>query len=117
MADEEITDNLVQAESLNKSTLSSGEKLLSALGYISFFCILPLVLKQESKFCQFHGKQGLVLTLVFLFLSWLGFLGTFFTILLNIAHVLIAFWGIVNATQGQEVEIPFINKMAKRLDW
>ncbi len=116
MKSKKIIEDLILKDSDN-STLASGEKLLSALGYISFFCILPLVLKPESKFCQFHGKQGLVLTLVFLFFSWLSLFGAFFVILLKITYISIAVFGMVNAIQGQKKAIPFVEKMAQRLDW
>ncbi len=115
--EKKIEGNLVGTEDSEKSTLSSGEKLLAALGYISFFCILPLVLKPDSEFCQFHGKQGLVLTLIFLLFSWIGLLGIFFVILLKISYILIAGFGIVNAIQGQEWKIPVVEKMAKKFDW
>ncbi len=118
MADEKnIIDASSKSEDSEKSILSSGEKLLSALGYVSFFCILPLVLKTESKFCQFHGKQGLVLALIFLCFSWIGLMSNAFLILLKIAYILLALAGIVNAIQGQKWKIPVIGEMAKKLDW
>jgi len=113
----ETPDVLIAKEDPEKSTLPSGEKLLSALGYISFFCILPLVLKPDSEFCQFHGKQGLVLTLIFLFLSWLGLMGVAFEVLLKVVYILIAGFGVINGIQGQKWEIPIVGKMAKKLDW
>ena len=55
---------------VDPDALESGEKFLAAIGYFSFLCILPLVLRPASKFCAFHGKQGLVMTIFFLIFGW-----------------------------------------------
>ena len=36
-------------------------KFFAVVGYISFLCFVPLFLKRDNRFAQFHGKQGLVL--------------------------------------------------------
>lgn len=36
-------------------------KFFAAIGYLSVLCFVPLFLKKENKFAQFHGKQALVL--------------------------------------------------------
>src|SRR3989338_4462877 len=36
-------------------------KFFAAIGYISLLCFVPLFLKRDNKFAQFHGRQGLVL--------------------------------------------------------
>lgn len=36
-------------------------KFFAAIGYISVLCFVPLYLKKENKFAQFHGKQALLL--------------------------------------------------------
>ena len=36
-------------------------KVLAAIGYLGILCFVPLLLKRDSQFCQFHGKQALVL--------------------------------------------------------
>jgi uncharacterized membrane protein len=94
-----------------------GEKILATLGYLSFFCILPLVLKPNSKFCQFHGKQALVITLVFFLLSWLGWVSAIFGFLITLVHIGVAITGLVSAAQGTKFKIPIIIDMAKKLVW
>ena len=46
-------------------------KFFAAVGYLNVLCFVPLLLKKESKFAQFHGKQALVLFI--LFFSWGSF--------------------------------------------
>jgi uncharacterized membrane protein len=36
-------------------------KFFAAIGYISILCIVPLFLKRDNTFAQFHGRQALVL--------------------------------------------------------
>ena len=36
-------------------------KLFAAIGYISVLCLIPLFLKKDNAFAQFHGRQALIL--------------------------------------------------------
>ena len=36
-------------------------KFYAAVGYVSILCFIPLFLKRDNKFAQFHGRQGLIL--------------------------------------------------------
>lgn len=36
-------------------------KFFAAIGYLGVLCFVPLFLKKDNKFAQFHGKQALVL--------------------------------------------------------
>jgi len=105
----------------HSETVPQGEKILAAIGYFSFLCILPLVLKPESKFCQWHGKQGLAITMVFMifsvvmwFFAW--FWGGVYS-LLGLLQFLLAVYGIYIAFQGKMTKIPFIATIAEKFDW
>lgn len=37
------------------------DRLLAVLGYVPFLFWVPVVLKRDSMFCQFHGRQAGVL--------------------------------------------------------
>src|SRR3989338_2011983 len=39
-------------------------KFFAAIGYISILCFVPLFLKRDNKFAQFHGRQALILFLL-----------------------------------------------------
>ena len=105
------------AEIAKSSLVPQDEKLLSALGYISFLCVLPLALRQKSKFCQFHGKQGLVITVIFLLFSWLGWMSVSMTILLGLIQIIIAGLALISAFRGKTWKIPIIAPIARKLDW
>lgn len=40
-------------------------KFVAAIGYLNILFLIPLLLKKDSPFAQFHAKQGLYLFLVF----------------------------------------------------
>ena len=94
-------------------------KILAAIGYLGILCFLPLLLKRDSEYCQFHGKQGVMLligwvvvnvVMVVPILGWLaGFVG-------NIACLVLMIVGIVGALQGQMKELPWIGKYAKQIN-
>ena len=111
--DSVITDMPMVASEL----VPKGEKLLATLGYIGFLCVLPIVLKPKSRLCQLHGKQSMVISIVFILFSWLSWLSGTFGFLLGIAHVGIAVWGMMSAWKGEEKSMPFFGEIASKLNW
>jgi uncharacterized membrane protein len=41
------------------------ERTIAAMSYFGFLAIVPFYLKKDSEFCRFHGKQGLLLAIIF----------------------------------------------------
>jgi len=121
---EEIKANMKAGQAANAGDAEAqaqGEKILAAIGYFSFLCILPLVLKPDSKFCQWHGKQGLAITILFLALSVVGWMFSWFWFgiysVLGLFQFLLAGFGIYGAFQGKMTRLPIIADMADKLDW
>lgn len=86
-------------------------KLLGALAYISIICFVPLFLKRDSKFAQFHAKQGLLLFIIELF-TFIPFFGW----MLFVLAVILAIFGAMNAYQGKFYVLPIIGKYAEKLN-
>jgi len=82
-------------------------KAVAALSYISILFVIPLLLKRDSEFCQFHAKQGLVL---FLF-NWMLFIP-----ILNLVFLIIIVVSIVKAVDGKKWKIPFIYEWSKKFN-
>lgn len=99
--------------------VTSDEKILGAIAYLSLLCLIPLLGKRNSDFAQFHAKQGLVLVVAWFALLILGMIPIlgwmiilpFGTLALIIASVM----GIVNALSGKTVDIPVLGKYARRI--
>ncbi len=97
-------------------------RFLAATGYLFILCLVPLTLRKDSKFAQFHGKQGLVLTIAAVLLWFASFILTFVPILGWlimaagwISIMVFAILGILNALAGKFWEMPFFGKYAKEI--
>ncbi|MCC6639396.1 DUF4870 domain-containing protein [Candidatus Falkowbacteria bacterium] len=95
------------------------ERIISAMGYIGILFIVPLFAKKSSAYCQFHGKQGLVLFVawtlnaIILVIPLLGWLVSFFGSILLFVISAIA---VIKAYLGEEWVLPLLGKYAKNLD-
>lgn len=90
-------------------------KGIAALSYLWILVFVPLFLKRESAFAQFHAKQGLVL-----FVGWLvSFLFMWFpgvNMILFLAVLILSILGIMHALNGEMWEMPYLGKYAKKIN-
>ena len=49
--------------------LTSEEKTYSAIGYFGVMCLLPLLARRDSEYCQHHARQGIIFALGFMILE------------------------------------------------
>lgn len=93
-------------------------KLIAAIGYFGILCLVPLILKKDSPFAQFHGKQGLVL-LIALVLLWavnvVPVLGQLAWLAGSLAGFCLMILGAVNAYNGKLWEMPVLGGFAKKI--
>lgn len=97
-------------------------KGMAVLSYIGILCLIPLLAAKESKYAQFHAKQGLVLFIVWVILGVLYaipgvnvvmfFIGWILWLLLAI----LAIMGIVNSLQGKYWKMPVLGGMAEKIN-
>lgn len=74
--------------------------------------ILMLILKRKSTFIRFHAKQGLVFGIVGLILMLIPFVNIITNFVIFPIVAVIAF---LKAVRGEEWNMPFIEKFAKKL--
>lgn len=86
-------------------------KFWAALSYFGILCVIPLLGKKESPFCQFHAKQGLVITLGWL-LAWFPIFGWILGIILFVHSII----GIVNALTGKRDKLWIVGDLAEKLN-
>jgi uncharacterized membrane protein len=112
-------------EEQTNSTLASHDKdvdenkLIAAIGYVWLLCLVPLFLKKDSKFAQFHAKQGLILVVGWFALwvvGWIPILGWLVMMLGSIVIIILAVLGITNALQGKWWEMPVLGEYAKKIN-
>lgn len=97
-----------------ENQISRGELFLSAIGYISFLCILPLVLLQDSKYAQHHGKQALVLAVFLYFMDILNIFPARFAFLYSVIKIIIVIYCLIMAFKGREFKLPFVYDISQR---
>lgn len=90
-------------------------KYVAALSYIFILFLVPLLLKKESPFAQFHAKQGLVLSIAFFigsFVFWIPLIGWAAAIFLFVVDVMALF----KTLSGGAWEIPGVKEAVKKIN-
>jgi len=108
--------------------ISGGERAMAALGYLGFLFILPVKLRRDSMFVQFHARQGgvlfmlwlVALIIIFIALMFAG-IGIVSTILIGILFVvtglylLFALIGLLKVMLGERYRMPVVADVALML--
>lgn len=90
-------------------------KAISYLSYLGILFLIPMLAKRDSKFAQFHSKQGLVLTI-----GW--FLGSFLIPvfglggLVYLVIIVFSIMGLVNVSNGEMKDLPVAGDIAKKFN-
>jgi len=105
-----------QANPSTETTIPQDEKVLSVFAYASIGFLLPLILKPQSKTCQFHAKQGAAMFVLsfftLVFLAAIPMLGS----LLFLGFVALTAISMFQAFSGKEWKIPVIGDIAMKID-
>lgn len=86
------------------------EKIWALLSYLSILCFIPLLMKRENKFVQFHAKQGLVMFIAE-FLIWIPILGWLLGIFIFVVWII----ALIKVLNGEYWKIPVIGNIAERI--
>ena len=93
-------------------------KFFAAVGYISILCFVPLFLKKNNKFAQFHGKQALVLFILELAASILKVIPALGDLVFTVAFVvlgILSLVGIIKVLMGEYWEMPVVYEISDRI--
>ncbi|KKR21211.1 MAG: hypothetical protein UT48_C0011G0012 [Parcubacteria group bacterium GW2011_GWE2_39_37] len=103
------------AISMEADEVSSTDRKIAALSYVFILFLIPLLGRQNSKFVQFHAKQGLVLFAIEVVtwpFSMIPFIGQLF---ITLPLIIISVLGIVKTLGGETWEIPYIHNWSKKV--
>lgn len=98
-------------------------KGMAVLSYIGILCLIPLLAAKESKFAQFHAKQGLVLFLFWVVLGILYAVPGINVIMFFVGWILwlllaiLAIMGIVYTLQGKFWKMPVFGGLAEKFNF
>jgi len=93
-------------------------KAFAAIGYIGILCFVPLLLKKDSPYAQFHGKQGLVLFIaevVIFFINIIPVLGQLVWLFASVLFLILSIFGLLKAWNGESWELPVLGEYAKKI--
>jgi uncharacterized membrane protein len=113
-----MTDNTTPKTALPEAKEIHDGRFLASVAYWMILCILPLLLMKHNKFAVYHGKQGLVLFIIFIVAFILGtipFLGWIIFRIVCLAYILFALWGTFQALSGKYSRIPFVSRIADKI--
>lgn len=108
----------------NEPTASSRDpeiqdaKFFAVIGYINILCFVPLILKKDNKFAQFHGKQALVLFILEIAASILKVVPALGDLVFTVAFVvfgILSLIGIMKVLMGEYWEMPVIYEISSRI--
>ena len=85
-------------------------KAIAILSYLGILCLIPLLLKKDSKFVKFHAKQGLILLI-----GWV-FVGVPFGWILSIILAVFSIIGIINVLGERYADLPLVGELAKKIN-
>lgn len=91
------------------------ERTIAALSYFGFLAIVPFYLKKDSKFCRFHGKQGMTLAIIFFLLKFVSVLDLIMDLAL-ILQAIVALWMGFAALSGKWKKFPWIYERSCQLE-
>jgi uncharacterized membrane protein len=93
-------------------------KFFAIISYVSFLCVITLILKKDNDFALWHAKHGLVLfvmEVVTFILSIIPLLGWLIKIFGYALFLLVSLWGIIQAAQGLTNRIPVITDISEKV--
>jgi uncharacterized membrane protein len=122
MTPEDQQQSPLQSMSRGNETVRDQDKIQLVLSYFSILCLIPLLTVKDSKFVNFHAKQGLVLTGgVIAFNIALTILASIFApigmigCLVGPVYLVVSILGIVKSLKGEWWRIPGVADLADKI--
>ena len=95
--------------------MNKSERVRAALSYVTVLFLLPLA-DRQSEFCQFHAKQGLLLFLTWVvvsFVAWIPLIGGLAVLSMLVVNVI----AVVKTLKGEKWVLPFLGAYAQKINW
>ncbi len=115
------TNKTTQApEALKKAggqpSVTSEERVWALVAYIPLIALMALVLKPRSDFLKLHGRQGLLIFLIFffsIFVYLVPYIGPVMGVIIHLAMVGIAIFSMYQAFIGNWWKVPVLGDIAE----
>lgn len=107
---------LVKAPAAPQPPTAQDERIWAALSYIPMVALVAFLIKPNSDFVKLHGKQGLLLFIIFFISLFVYFLfpplGAFLAMLAQFACFVIGIYSIYQAMMGVWWKTPVLGQLA-----
>jgi uncharacterized membrane protein len=113
VSEEEKKVSAKEPECQDMTTLH--ERTIAAMSYFGFLAIVPFYLKKDSEYCRFHGKQGMLLAIVFFLAKLFTVIDLIFDLMLILQVILMFMMGFA-ALSGRWRKLPVGYKWACQLE-
>lgn len=93
-------------------------KIYAFLGYWGILFLVPILAKRDNEFAVFHGKQGLVLfilEIIFTVLGYIPFIGYVISPLGYIICGIMAIIGMAQSLNGKYWKMPWLGEYAEKI--
>ncbi len=93
-------------------------KFFAAIGYLFILCFVPLVLKKDNPFAQFHGRQALVLFIFELAAAIIKSIPVIGDVVFAFAYVVLgiaSLMGIVRVLMNEYWQMPVVSNIANKI--
>lgn len=104
-----------QGKRPNGQDLDNEEKLFSGIGYIGVLALLPLLGRRDSEFAQHHGRQALIIAIIFVFLYLITPISIALAVFVGILNLIVIIGGFLLALKGDWFRIPGIYEISLKL--
>lgn len=94
-------------------------KIFAVIGYLGILCLVPLLLKKDSKFAIFHAKQGLVLFIGEVaagVINIIPLLGQIICFLAVVIFAILSLIGMIQALMGRCWKMPIVGDIAEKIN-
>jgi len=91
------------------------ERTIATLSYFGFLAIVPFYLKKDSEFCRFHGKQGIIIAIIFLIARFFTIIDFVMDFVLILQAIILFYMGFA-ALSGRWKKIPFVYDLSCQLE-
>lgn len=102
----------------NQPAVKVEEKIWGLVCYIPLMALLALVINPRSEFIKLHGRQGILVTLIFffnIFVYLIPVIGIFLGMLIHFGALILGFFSAFQAFIGNWWKIPVLGSVAELL--
>jgi fumarate reductase subunit D len=95
--------------------LTRNQKLIALLSYLPIVFFVPLLYFRKDQFIQYHAKQGIILFMLAILMTfsfWISALAW----ILWLVYIVIWVTGVINVITGKIEPVPVVGKIAERIN-